>query len=129
MKTMTIAEYHAALKAQGTKDRAKLCMICPMCGTIQNAEDLIRAGAGATFEDVEQYLGFSCVGRWTHQKPPPKVKGTQVGCDWTLGGFLPCCDLVVVTEDGQKHPRFDVATPEQSQAYLEMQTAAPVGPT
>ena len=120
MKTMTIAEYHATLKAQGTNDRTKLCMICPMCGTVQCGDDLIVAGAGKTFDDIEKYLGFSCIGRWTHGKPPPceKDKGKQIGCNWTLGGLFHTHTLEVVTPDGDHHPRFEVATPDQATVHL-----------
>lgn len=117
MKTMTIEEYHAALKAQGTKDRAELVMICPMCGTLQTGNDLIRAGAGKTFDDVEKFLGFSCVGRFTGAGSPRKEPDGKP-CNWTLGGLFSTHKLEVVTPDGEKHPRFEVATPEQAQAHL-----------
>ena len=117
IKTMTIEEYHAALKAQGTKDRADLVMICPMCGAPQTGNDLIRAGAGKTFDDVEKYLGFSCVGRWTGAGSPRKHPDGKP-CNWTLGGLFRTHTLEVVTPDGEKHPRFEVATPEQAQAHL-----------
>ena len=116
MKTMTIAEYHAALKEQGTKDRADLVMICPMCGTAQTGNDLIRAGAGKTFDDVEQYLGFSCIGRWTGAGSPRK-KPDGKPCNWTLGGLFQTHKLVVVTPEGDRYPRFEVATPEQARAH------------
>lgn len=117
---MTLTEYHAALKAQGVKEGLKLCMVCPMCGTVQNGEDLIKAGAGQTLGDVEGFIGFSCIGRWTHGRPPPKKeeRGTQVGCNWTLGGLFQFHELEVITPDGERHPRFAVATPEQAQAHL-----------
>ena len=69
-------------------------------------------------DEVEKYLGFSCFGRWTHQKPPPKEKGTQHGCNWTLGGLFQCHDLEVVTPDGKKHPRFELATQAEAQAHM-----------
>lgn len=116
MKTMTIEEYHAALKAQGTKDRAELVMICPMCSSPQTGNDLIRAGAGKTFEDVEKYLGFSCVGRWTGAAGP-REKPDGEPCNWTLGGLFRTHKLEVITPDGEKHPRFEAATPEQAQAH------------
>jgi len=133
MTTMTIEEYHAALKAQGTNDRAELVMICPMCGTPQTANDLIRAGAGKTFEsagntfeDVEQYLGFSCVGRFTGAGSP-RNKPDGKPCNWTLGGLFQTHKLEVITPDGEHHPRFEVATPEQAQAHWS-HTPAPAAP-
>ena len=116
MKTMTIEEYRAALRAQGTNDRAELVVICPMCGTAQTGSDLIRAGAGKTFDEIEKYLGFSCVGRFAGAGPPRKSADGKP-CNWTLGGLLSAHKLEVVAPDGEKHPRFEVATPEQAQAH------------
>jgi len=57
MKTMTLKEFLAALKAQGVPSPKQAFLVCPMCGTLQSADDLIHAGAGATFDEVEKYLG------------------------------------------------------------------------
>ena len=116
MKTLTLEEYHAEILAQGADRRSDIVMICPMCKTMQTAGDLIRAGAGATFDDVEKYLGFSCVGRWTGAASPRKVPD-GAACNWTLGGLFQCHSLEVVTPDGVRHPRFEVATPDQARAH------------
>ncbi|MGP9804069.1 VVA0879 family protein [Paracoccus sp. NSM] len=116
VQTMTVADFHAALKSQGVQDRADLALICPCCGTVQSARDLISAGAGLDFEAVEKYLGFSCVGRWTGAGSPRATPDGQP-CNWTLGGLFRLHKLEVVTEDGQRHPRFEVATPDQAQAH------------
>lgn len=117
MKTQTLEEYHAALKAQGVPIE-HVAMRCPMCGTIQSAHDLITAGAGKNMDEVENYLGFSCVGRWTHQKPPPTKKGTQDGCNWTLGGLFQCHEMKVITPDGKKHPRFELCTEQEAHDHM-----------
>lgn len=122
MKTMTVEEYHAALKAQGTKDPGEFVMICPMCGTPQTGNDLIRAGAGKTFDDVEKYLAFSCVGRFTGAGSPRKAPDGKP-CNWTLGGLFQVHNLEVLTPDGKKHPRFEVATPEQASAHWATRSA------
>lgn len=119
MKQQTLAEYHETLKAQGVP-KEHLAMRCPMCGTIQSANDLIKAGAGKDFDDVERFLGFSCLGRFTHQKPPPNIKdGSQVGCNWTLGGLFRLHKLEVITPDGEKHPRFEPCTPQEAQSHRD----------
>lgn len=116
MTKLTLEEFHAALKAQGVP--IEYCAFrCPACGTIQNAQDLIDAGAGKNLDEVEKYLAFSCVGRFTHAGQPPRVKGTQTGCDWTLGGLFRLHDLAVVTPDGVEHPRFELCTPEEARAH------------
>lgn len=116
MKTITLKEYHAALRKQGTKDKSKLLLICPMCGTMQCANDLILAGAGKTFEEVVEYLGFSCVGRFTNAGPP-REKPDGRPCNWTLGGLIQAHKLEVIMHDGERYPTFEVATPEQARAH------------
>lgn len=115
MKTMTLDEYRAQIKAQGLEAPEDFAFKCPRCGTVQSARDLIAAGAGEDFEEVEKYLGFSCVGRWTGAGSPRKEPDGKP-CNWTLGGLFALHNLEVETPDGEKHPRFEVATPEEAQA-------------
>ena len=96
METMTVDEFHAAIKAQGMERIEDVTFQCPRCKTIQSAQDLIDAGAGASMNEVEKYVAFSCVGRFTKDK----------GCDWTLGGLFKIHELEVITPDGTHHPRF-----------------------
>lgn len=114
--TMTVDEFHEKLKAQNVPDRADLAFACPMCGTVQSARDLIAAGAGLDFDGVERFLGFSCVGRWTNAGSP-RAKPDGKPCNWTLGGLFSTHRLEVITEDGKRHPRFEVASPEQAQQH------------
>lgn len=118
MKTMTLDEFHAAFKAQGVKAREDLAVICPRCQTVQSARDLIKAGAGADFDAVEGYLGFSCVGRFTGA-PEPRPEPDGKPCNWTLGGLFKLHELEVVTPDGKQLPSFMPATPELAQAHQE----------
>lgn len=122
MIEMTIEEFHAALKEQEV-ERVDLAFICPMCDSIQSARDLIRAGAGATFEEVENVIGFSCVGRWTKAGSPRKVPDGNP-CNWTLGGLLTLHKLIVITPDGKRHPHFKPATPSQAKTHAARQEVA-----
>lgn len=115
MRKITVDQFHAELKAQGV-ERRDLAFKCPMCGTVQSARDLIAAGAGKDFDEVEKYLAFSCVGRWTGA-PGPRMHPDGKPCDWTLGGLFSMHRLEVVTEDGKAHPRFEPASPEEAQAH------------
>ena len=117
MKTMTLEEFRAALKVQGMPDRTHYAFKCPACGTVQSAEDLIAAGAGSSFDEVEQYLGFSCVGRFTGAGSPRK-EADGAPCNWTLGGLFKLHSLEVVTPDGKHHPHFAPATPAEAQALV-----------
>ena len=114
MKTMTLSEFLAAAKAQGTKTSTDVAVVCPRCETVQSGRDLIKAGAGENFDEVEKYLGFSCVGRFTGA-PSPRKQPDGRSCDWTLGGLFRLHTFEVITPDGKHHPRFELATPEQAQ--------------
>ncbi|TDT94891.1 hypothetical protein DFO45_2649 [Azorhizobium sp. AG788] len=118
MKRVSIPEFHSALKAQGVA-KVHLAFKCPLCGTVQSASDFIAAFAGNTFDDVEKYLGFSCIGRWTGAGAPRK-KPDGRPCNWTLGGFLKLHQLEVVDDEGRAHPRFEVATPEEAQQHAAL---------
>jgi hypothetical protein len=117
VKTIMLEQWLAEAKAQGVP-REHLAFKCPACGTIQSGHDLIKAGAGKTFEDIEPYLAFSCVGRWTHRKPPPETHGTQEGCNWTLGGLFRIHTLEVITPDG-KRPTFELATSQEARDHMK----------
>lgn len=95
MLTLTLDEYLSALRSQSAV-LEEIYFICPRCKTYQCGNNLIAAGAGKDFDEVEKYIGFSCIGRFDSSK----------GCDWTLGGLLQIHKLEVITPDGKRHPRF-----------------------
>lgn len=117
MRSLTLEQFQTELKAQGVRSHEHFAFRCVMCGTIQSGNDLIAAGAGKTFDDVERFLGFSCVGRWTNAGPHKKDNPPGRGCDWTLGGLLTFSDLVITTPDGEQHARFELATPTEARAH------------
>lgn len=123
MKTMTLAQFHSTLVAQGVSAREHLALKCPMCQTVQSAADLIAAGAGQSFDEVEKYLGFSCVGRFTGAGTPRKEPDGQP-CNWTLGGLFALHKLEVVSPDGEHHPRFEPASPDEAQAHEKAKTSS-----
>jgi len=109
---MTQGELEERLRGQGADSPLDVVFICPQCKTAQSARDLIAAGAGRTMEDVQRFVGFSCVGRFTHGQPPPRVPGTQDGCNWTLGGLFQVHTHEYVDDQGAVHPMFEIASPE-----------------
>lgn len=115
MERMTVDQLHAAFKEQGVSAREHIACKCVMCGTVQSLDDFVRA-TGKPADEVEKYLGFSCIGRFTDAGPFKKNKPGK-GCDWTLGGLLRLHDLVIVTPDGKEHPYFNLATPAEAQAH------------
>jgi len=118
VRRISIPEFHAELKAQGVDSHLDFAFVCPMCGTVQSGRGLVAAGAGASFEDVEKYVAFSCIGRFTNAGPAPRKRAANYdkGCDWTLGGLFQLHKLEVIDEEGKAHPRFEIATPEQATA-------------
>lgn len=121
MKTLTLEQFQQACRDQKVPAREDIAMVCPMCGTVQSARDLIAAGAGSSFEEVEKYLGFSCLGRFTGA-PGPRHKLDGKPCDWTLGGLFKTHKLEVLTPDGKRWPQFELATPEQARAHAQRAT-------
>ncbi|MFK0570831.1 VVA0879 family protein [Endozoicomonas sp.] len=97
MNTITLDELKTILKAQDVENPEHYQFICPSCKTVQTAQDLIDAGAGETFDEVQKYLAFSCIGRFTEDK----------GCDWTLGGLFQIHKVEVLFEDGTNRPIFE----------------------
>lgn len=116
MRTITVDEFKAELKAQGVS-REHFAFKCPICKTIQSSRDLIKAGAGIDFDSVEKYLAFSCVGRFTKAGAHKKGEPPGRGCNWTLGGLFQLHELTVTTPDGKKHPQFELASPEEAKEH------------
>jgi len=97
VKTVSLEDFMAQATALYGDDPAKWKFKCPRCGEVQSAEDLVAAGVDK--DDVQKYMGFSCIGRFTDDK----------GCDWTLGGLFRLHELEIVDEEGNHHPYFDLA--------------------
>lgn len=117
MRTITLDEFYRECKAQGVSGREYCAFVCPICKTIQSGSDLIIAGARETFDEVEGFLAFSCVGRFTHAGPYQLGTPPGRGCNYTLGGLFKCHTLEVMTPDGEKHPTFELATPEEAKKH------------
>lgn len=125
IRTISVEQHHAEIRAQGVTALEDVAFVCPMCKQVQSARDLIEAGAGSNLEEVQGRLGFSCFGRHTGAEAPRKTPDGKP-CNWSLGGLLQIHKLEVETPDGKRHPTFELATPEQAQAHaaLHAQRAA-----
>ena len=117
MERITVDELYSRFKAQGVSDRKDIAFKCPICATVQSMRSLIKAGAGETEDEVEKFVGFSCVGRFSNAGPHKPGTKPGKGCDWTLGGVFRVHTLEVETPDGKVHPRFEIATPEEAQEH------------
>ena len=80
-------------------DKSQWQFVCPACKTVQTVQDLIDAGVPK--EDLDGYMAFSCIGRFTEGKK---------GCDWTLGGLFQIHKMEVVLDNGGKRKVFQFAT-------------------
>ena len=76
VKTYTIDEWMAEGKKRFGKDVKQWKFVCPQCKTVQTPQDLLDAGVPK--DQLDGFIGFSCIGRFTKDK----------GCDWTLGGLF-----------------------------------------
>lgn len=90
---------------------------CPICCTAESGADLVAAGAGGDFDAAQHYLGFSCIGRFTGAGGQVKATPPGKSCNWTLGGLFQMHELEVITEDGERHPLFEPASPTEAQAH------------
>lgn len=113
--SMTLDEFHAACMAQAPSSDL-IVFKCPMCATLQTGRELIAAGAGADFDAVEKYLAFSCIGRFTGAGSP-RTHPDGNACNWTLGGMFQVHRVEVVTPDGARHPRFELANREDADRH------------
>ena len=116
MRSITLEQFQQEVKQQGVP-REHFAVRCPVCNTVQSMASLIAAGCPES--EVEQYVGFSCVGRFTKAGPFHKGDRPGKGCDWTLGGLFRVHKLEIVTPDGEKHMHFDLASPAEAKALME----------
>ncbi|PHR23884.1 MAG: hypothetical protein COA36_16405 [Desulfotalea sp.] len=82
MKLMTVEGFHEVVKEQNVSFE-HYSFVCPQCGTVQSAENLINAGLCEIFDQVQKYLAFSCVGRFTGASSPRKENDSEP-CNWTF---------------------------------------------
>ena len=116
MKTMTHDEFLAEAKRRFGESPRGWKFVCPMCGTVQSVQQLLDAviASGGKKDDVHGYIGFSCIGRFTHQGDAGidahnRGEPWDKGCNWTLGGLLRVHTLEVIMPEGGKRPTFELA--------------------
>lgn len=117
MRMMMLKDFQEVLRSQGVPSREHFAFVCPICGTVQSAADLIAAGAGASFDDVQNSLGFACIGRFTNAGAHKPGEPPGRGCNWTLGGLFKLHTIEVEAEDGSRHPLFEPASADAARAH------------
>jgi hypothetical protein len=114
-KKISHAEWLAEAARRFGPDARTWQFVCPACGTVQSAADLLATGKFKPGSgEVNSVLGFSCIGRFTGKGDEgigAKNHGETWtnGCNWTLGGLLQIHTSEVVFEDGGARPVFEFA--------------------
>jgi len=111
---MTLADYVVEGEKRFGSDKKDWKFVCSSCGTVQGFHDFVRIGVKKS--EIANYLGFSCIGRFTEGETGTEGK---IGCDWTLGGLFQVHTLEVIDDSGKKHPRFEFAEPEKTDEVKE----------
>lgn len=122
-ETITLAEAHARMKAQGVSAPRHFAFRCPVCGTVQSMASLVAAGASP--KQAERSIAFSCEGRLTNAGPAarrddnsPKAEARRAvrGCDWSLGGLFQVHRLEISYPKGVTRPSFEIVGPLEAKA-------------
>jgi len=106
MNTYTEKEWKAEGIKRFGKDVKKWKFVCPFCKTIQTPQDLLDAGVKK--EDLDGFIGFSCIGRFTDGKK---------GCDWTLGGLFSIHESIIICNDNRNRPIFEFADGDEANEH------------
>lgn len=120
MERIDTTELHMRMKAQGVSAREHIAFKCPICSTVQSMASLVHWGAPA--DKVENYIGFSCEGRFSGAGPYVDGSANR-GCDWTLGGLFKMHTLEVVLPDGKVQPSFALASADEARALEASQAS------
>ena len=117
---VTTKGLYAYIDAQGVADRKDAAVVCPMCKTVQSLRSFEREGVAT--EVADKAIGFNCIGRYCKGKSAfgkEGYGGEGPGCDYTLGGLFrfPAFEVIV---GENRHPFFQLATPEQAQSLAAM---------
>jgi hypothetical protein len=87
---------------------------CPRCGTVQSAFDLISAGVGKTLDDVYNYIGYVCVGRFKGSKFSPGDPPGN-GCDYEMIGTDSNYDGILISlPNGTEFKVFKLASDSEA---------------
>jgi hypothetical protein len=90
--------------------------VCPVCKTVQSCRDF-EEHTDVPKEQIEGYIGFSCIGRWARggcehrglsTEPVEGGEGKRMGCDYAGGGLFKL-NPVRVTHEGREHQLFAFA--------------------
>jgi hypothetical protein len=116
MKKVTYEEFPHILADQFPGEvgqETHLSVVCPICGTVQSEVSFTRAGVDE--DTIPRVIGFSCIGRYTGAVEDKVGEKIGRGRTYTLGGLFKLHNLVVIMENGDESPSFEIATPAQAQ--------------
>lgn len=99
--------------------REHVSYICPECGKIQSAQNLYDTGEFQTIDDALIKIGYSCIGLHKRKIDPKTGLRMGLGCDFTFDDDKKLKKILVQDSNGNMHPRFQLATPEQAQSNFK----------
>lgn len=130
VEIITLDEAHARMKAQGVSHQRHYAFRCPICSTVQSMASLVAAGA--TPDQAEKAIAFSCEGRFSGAGPAASTKDKSAkakarravrGCDWSLGGLFQLHKLTIEYPDKITQPSFEIVGAEDAQALEQAMLA------
>ena len=77
--------------------------VCPVCGHVQSIKDF-EEQTELSREEIEQVIGFSCIGRWTGKLLESNVK-LGGPCNYAGGGLFKL-NPIEVDHEGESHRLF-----------------------
>jgi len=86
---------------------------CPVCQTVQTAQDFVRAGLSK--EEASTSIAQECIGRHLQNKEKAfgeKKRKKGVPCDYAGYGLFKLNPVEIIMDDGTKYNAFDFADEE-----------------
>ena len=113
-RRITQAEWIAELKERFGGDTKKWAFVCPNCHHIQSVDDFLELKELGIYtrDSLPEDAYFNCIGRFDVRIPGEKLGTFGDGkspCDYTMGGFFPLCQTIVISGDGKEHRVFEIA--------------------
>lgn len=114
MKEMTRDDWMLEGKRRFGEDFMDWRFVCCNCGHVQAISDFSELSRKGIFKGGPSDAYFSCIGRFDDRIPRSQIgelgdtKGKKY-CNYTLGGLITLNKLVVLAEDGKRHPVFEFA--------------------
>lgn len=106
MQPIPLARWHEMARELFGNDARHWRFVCPVCNTIQTAQDFIDAGCPE--DEAKMSIAVECVGRWLPKEKSQKAFGENRDgffkgkpCDFAGYGLFKLNPIPVLFEDGK----------------------------